>query len=131
MDNILEKIYKSGLKFLDPLNTEETYSIIVEEAKKLVNAENASMFLEQEGTLERVYTTDVKFQNIKIRPEGHTYTAFKTKKAYVRKIKVIGKIHPELEKMGVQTVIFIPLSYKSKSIGVLTVQSHTDQKFTS
>ncbi len=129
MDNILEKIYKSGLKFLDPLSTEETYSIIVEEAKKLVNAENASMFLEQEGLLERVYATDPRFMEIKIRPEGHTFTAFKHKKAYVRTIKIVGKIHPELKKIGVKSVIFIPLSYKNKSIGVLTVQAHDDQKF--
>ena len=40
MENILEKIHKSTLKFLVPLEPGETYATIVDEAMKLLTAEN-------------------------------------------------------------------------------------------
>lgn len=44
MEHILEKIYKSSLKFLEPLNLDGTYKIIVDEAVKLVNGESGGIF---------------------------------------------------------------------------------------
>lgn len=127
--NILEEIYKSGLKFLEPLAPDETYKTIVREATRLVGADYGSILLFQNSQLVRVYASStLAFETI-IRKEGNTYKAFKTKKPIVADISNMKLAHPELAEVGIKWSIFIPLSYKNQSIGVLTLNSKTESRF--
>lgn len=129
-ENILEKIYKASLRFLNQLTPSETYAAIVEEAKKLVQAESGSMFLNTDNGFERVYATNPLLYKVKPRKKGHIYSVYTSGKPMVTEIKDLEVIHPQLKKMGTKSVIFIPLSYKNHSIGVLTVQAYENKRFT-
>lgn len=128
MNNILEKINKSALKFLVPLSPEETYVTIVNEATKLVGAMYGSIVLEQDGKLVRVYSSSPLAYKTVNRKQGNTQKAFKEKKVIVTYITEVAKYHPELIGIGVKTTVFIPLSYRGKSIGVLTVNLEKEPK---
>lgn len=130
-DTTLEKIYESSLKFLAPLNLEETYSIIVEEAVKLVKGESGSIVLEKEGLLIRVYDSSPNLGNIiKIRKNGFTHRSFIKRKAFVVGEKEFRATHTEADVSGIKSGVFIPLSYKNKSIGVLVVRISQEEVFT-
>ncbi len=131
MDDIIEKIYKSGLKFLEPLTPEKTYATIVNEAVRLANAESGSLFLERDRGLGRIYATSKELYQIKPRKGGFLNRSFTKREAFVVTIRGLSKIHPKLDKMGFKSVVFIPISYRQKSLGVLTVQSFVSHKFTS
>lgn len=126
---VIEKIYKSSLKFLEPLDAEETLSTIVGEAVKLVEGDYGSILLMHNKELIRVYASnDIAYQT-KIRRNGNTYTCFRTGKPVLDTIKKMQLAHPELRDAGIISTIFIPLTNKSKSIGVLTVNSKKNQEF--
>lgn len=131
MDNILEKIYKAGLKFLVPLNPKEVQALIVEEALNLVGGEFGSILLEQEGELHRVYASTPSLYRIKPRKRGYTYSVYKTHEPIILSSKEIAKIHPEIKKTQAQSDIIVPLSYRHKSIGVLSILSSKRDHFTS
>jgi signal transduction histidine kinase len=129
-NNILEKIYKATLKFLVPLTPDETFALISEEAIKLTKANHGSIFLVQDGELERVYATSPYYYNITPRKNGYTYSVFNTKKPLILSSGKIKKIHPEIQNFKAHTDIIVPLVYRNKSIGVLTVMSDKKLNFT-
>ncbi len=128
-ENIITKLYSSGLKFLEPLTTDETYKTISDEAVRLVGADFASIILEQEGVLKKVYSSAPLGYQIKNRKKGNTYTAFKTGKTIVVHISDTYKAHPDMKDQGIVSAIFIPLAYHGHSIGVLVVSSLKRDKF--
>lgn len=128
MDGSLEKIYKAGLKFLVPLTPEETYRIIVHEAIKLVSGDHGSIFLEEEGHLKEVCSS-LSDSSLKVRRRGFTYRAFDKRISFVIGVKQLERAHPHTLVKGIKSVIFIPLSYKNRSIGVLSVRSNIEGKF--
>lgn len=119
----LKKIYKASLNFLVPLTPEKTYTTIVKEATKLVNAEWGSILLEQSGELKRVYSSIPFNQQIKHRKRGFLYQAFKSGKPTILRIGEIEKIHPEIKNLSIASDVIIPLSYRNKSIGILAILS--------
>lgn len=129
-EKILEKIYNSGLKFLVPLTPQETYELIVKEAMKLVRAELGSMYIYEGGELKKVYASSEILYSIKPRKNGITYSVFKTKKPQILSHEVIESIHPELQETLARSDIILPLAYKNKSVGVLTVMSVKNNYFT-
>ena len=128
-EEILEKINQSALKFLIPLTPEETYEVIVREAVKLVKAQYGSIYLEQNGILKRVYTNFPFLKKVTIRKRGYTYKSFKTQASYVLEGEKAKNIHPELGKTSINSTIFIPLSYRGKAIGVLSIDSLRKKHF--
>lgn len=130
MKDIIQQIYESGLKFLVPLDLDETYKVIVQEAMKLTGAQYGSVFLEKNGELERVYASSPVLFKIKPRRRGITYNVYKTKKPVILTSKQIEKIHPEFEETRARSDIIVPLTNQGKSIGVLTIQSVKDRNFT-
>lgn len=131
MDNTLEKIYQAGLKFLEPLTPEETYSTIVNEAIKLVRGEHGAITLVSlSGELFRVYASSPHLYKIKIRPRGITYNVYKTHKPVILTASEIAKIHPEIEETDLRSDILVPLFYKRESIGVLSILSNKNKNFT-
>ncbi|MBI2012043.1 GAF domain-containing protein [Candidatus Daviesbacteria bacterium] len=129
MDDILEKIYKSGLKLLVPSTPEMIYSIIVKEAIKLVGADIGTIHLELGGIFMPVYSTVPSFYGIKPRKRGNTYKTFINRKPRIVETSKLQKIHPAMRGVNVNSSILIPLSYQNKAIGVLSVDSKKEQKF--
>lgn len=125
----MEKIYKSVVKFLQPLTPEETYATIVQEALKLVNLDDGEIFLTEGGELKNVYASSPAIASIKARKRGFAYTCFRERRAFVINTPEIKKIHPEVVASGIRSVIFIPLSYRHKSIGVLVARSFEEEFF--
>ncbi len=127
MDKTLEKIYNAALKFLVPLSIEETYETIVKEAIKLVNAVNGSILLEQYGVMRRVYASRPTLYDFQPRKRGFAYKVYSSKMPRVVPVRQIAKVHPEITRTKAQYDVFIPLSYKNQTIGVLTVMSQNDK----
>lgn len=128
-ENILERINKAGLKLLVPLKPQETYATIVREALKLADGDNASVVLDDNGILRRVYSSSPKFMKVPIRQRGFHYQAFIKQKAFVLHEKDFKKILWPVRQEGFKSDIFIPLSYKDKAIGVLNVRSKKEEHF--
>lgn len=129
MDTLIENIHTAGIKFLEPLTPEETYSTIVHEAMRLVDARYGSVFLERGGVLERIYASSPKLYDIKVRRDGYTYKAFKIGEPAIVDIARTKKIHPHLSELKVKSTIYIPLAYRNKVIGVLSLDSVSNEKF--
>lgn len=127
---VIEKIYLSSLKFLVPLTPEEVYAAIVSEAVRLVGAEWGSVFLEREGELRRVYSSHPLLYKIRHRKRCFLYNAFKTRKPVVLKASEIEKVHPETKKLAVVSNVIIPLCYRNKSIGILSVLTKREENLT-
>lgn len=129
MDDVLEKIYKAGLKFLDPLGSEETYKTIVDEAVKLVDADYGSIALLIDDDFQKVYSSSPDGVKSPVRKRAFAYQAVSEKRPLIVNTEDIGDAHPELRQNGIVSTIHIPLSYKNNSIGVLIVNSKKPQKF--
>lgn len=131
MKDALGQIYKAGLKFLAPLSLRETNQHIAEEARKLCQADYGSIFLYQNGRLERAYTTHPNLRKVALRPKGFTYTSFKKRRPTIVDIKFKKNINPKIKEIGIKSDMLIPLFYRNKSIGVLSLLSKKSGCFTS
>jgi signal transduction histidine kinase len=127
MENIIQRINKASLKLLEPLTLQQTYKRIATLATQLVKGEEGKLVLMKNRTLEVVYSTVGDYKKMSVRKNGHTYNSFRKKKAFVIYEKEIKDVD---SKKGYQSVIFIPLYYKSKSFGVLIIKSTEEQQFT-
>lgn len=130
MDNSLEKVYKSVIKFLQPLVPEETYQLVTEEAMRLVGADYGSILFWQDGQFKRLYASSPHLFTITTRKKGFMYEVLKKRKMKILTIEQIGKIHPEMKKLKIRVTVGIPLSYRSKSVGVLSMMSRKEGYFT-
>jgi signal transduction histidine kinase len=121
-DSLLERINKASLRFLAPLNPDDTYRSIIEEARKLLKSEHGSILLVENEQFKRVYSTTPHLNEVKVRTRGYTYDVYKTNKPKFFTGADLASTHPKLKEMGVCAVVMIPLSYKNKAIGVMTLQ---------
>ena len=119
-----EKLTQASLKFLVPLSLDETYKTVCKEAIRMLDAKAASIFLKQGSAFPRIYTTWPKMNTVKARRRANVYYAFKSKKPIVKSIYTPGGINPDAIKIGINSYTFIPLSYKKRSLGVLSVASN-------
>lgn len=131
METILESIYRAGLKFLTPLNLAATYAVITEEAVKLVKASYGSIFLGQAEVLQWVYSTLPFPDPLRVKKKGYLNESYKTCTPLIIDTEEVLENYPKLKSVGVKSMIFIPLSYRNKSIGVLVVHSKRYKHFTS
>lgn len=129
MDNDLKKLNQASLKLLTPLPLDRMCKTIVEEARKLVDAEYGSVFLAQSGTLQRVYSSSDVFYKIHIKQSGYVYKSFRNRKAYSINIRKIEKTYPEIKALGITHLMMIPLSYKNDCVGVLVIQRKKEAEF--
>lgn len=130
MDNILERIYKLGLKFLTPLNLEETYQLIVEEGLKLVKADYGSLLLLQHEELKRVHASSSILYQIKPHKNCYLYKAIETQNPFILDRDQIIKCHSQIKGTKIKSNIILPLSSHNKPIGVLTFMSLKERSFT-
>lgn len=129
MENILGQIYKSSLKFLEPLSAEKTYELIVREGITLVNGDDGVLHLYVNRQIVPVYASSPEGLIVNPRKKGFTYHAIKYKMAFVVDSKNFAPDHKALIEQGIKTTIFIPLSYRNKTIGVLIVRSYQEGRF--
>lgn len=129
MVNASEKIRLSALRFLVPLDLSQTYELIVSEGMKLVGADYGSILLEKKGKLQRVYASDPAFYKIKIQKGDLMYEVLKKKQPLPLTRQEIAKIHPEIKQTPVNSDIIIPLSYRNKTVGILTLMSSKEKAF--
>jgi signal transduction histidine kinase len=130
MDDTLEQIYRAGRKFLVPLSPEQTYETIIHEALKLADGHYGSIFLEENGELVRIYTSEDKLTKIRPRSDGYTYQTYRSGKLHLITAEELEKIHPTSRGMGIKSTVFVPISYRNHSIGVLSIHRTNDQNFT-
>lgn len=130
MENTLENIYKSVLKFLEPLTPEETYATVVNEALKLVKAEFGSILLNHKGDLRRVYASSPLLFKIKPTKNGYLQRVFKSRKPMMASSNEIELINSDIKVIDGRSIIIVPLSYRKQSVGVLTAASYQGKIFT-
>lgn len=122
--DILEQINKSALRFLRPLTPEYTYPTIIEEALKLVDGDEGYIAMADDTKeLQIVYSYLPSLPMLKMRQRGFSYTAYVQRKAFVTYPEDYKDVHPEFLDAGIQSTIFIPLSHKGESIGVINIIS--------
>jgi len=129
-NNILEQINASGLKLLASFSPEQLCPTVVEEAKKLVRAEHGAMFLLNQDKLILAYSSSAIASQIKIKKHGYLNQASKAHQITIMHSKDIEKQQPMLEKNGIKSIIIIPLSYRTETIGIMILYSLRDQYFT-
>ncbi len=129
MEELLKKINKSAIKFLAPLNPEDTYKSILKEAQKIVGSDYGTILLNENGCLKRVYATTEELYEVKIRKKGFSYSVYKKNKAEYFDTSKLASIHPKLIEMGIKSVVMLPLSYRKHPIGVLTLQFKKKEDF--
>lgn len=130
MNLTLERTYKATLKFLAPLNPEETYATVVKEAIAMTKAEYGSILLGSKEGLTRVYSSAPNVYNFKVRKNGITYSVYKSNKPKIISINELLKHHPEVGRMNARSNIVLPLAYQNRPIGVLSLWSKKSKHFT-
>lgn len=101
----------------------------IDEVKTLVSAEFGSIFLLDNKNLIRVYSTVPEKAQVVPRPNGNSVKALKSNKIVVVKDKDIKSVYPQFLDFGIRSVVYMPLTYKNKTIGLLTVTSKEPSHF--
>ena len=114
---------------MTPHTLEETYTVIGQEAIKIVGGDESRIILKTGQHLKTVFDSSKKLRQIKLRKNGYTKTALTENKAFVVNAKRMGH-HPELSQEGIKSGIFIPLGFENNVIGVLIVRSQQKTTFT-
>ncbi len=122
-ENILELLNQSTLKLLEAPSLEELCKIITNEARKLVGADYGSLFLFEKGTLQKIYTTSSVLRSTKLKRRGFIEKSFKTRKIVMLRSPETEKYSRPYKMLGIKSVVFLPLTYKSSSIGMLVIHS--------
>lgn len=129
-NQIIDVINKAVLSLLYPLTSQEIYETIVREASRLADATYISIILEQKGELVRVYSTLPPDRWTRIRKRGYTQKAFNSQKAFITHAQSSPSFRSQIKDLGVRSNIFIPLSSRGKSMGVLVINSPKEIEFT-
>lgn len=99
---------------------------------KLVRGDEGRILLGEGGEFKLVYASTPEAQIPRIvRKRGYAYTAFSKRKAFVVDEDEMSKVYPEVTSRGLKSFLFLPLSYRGKSIGVLVINSFKKERFTS
>src|SRR5258708_4736287 len=125
LKNLLEQISHSASRILVPLSLDETFFTIVEESKKIFQVPFGSIFLLEGGLLKRRYASASLLYRVKLRKNGKTYKTFHDQKVMLYYTRPKFDPHPVLSRLGIKTVILIPLCFEDKPIGVLNMLSST------
>jgi signal transduction histidine kinase len=120
----LRKLNKTAIALLENIELQPLYEAIIKEGCKLVDSRYGTIYLESKDMLERVYSTVPQNLQVQIRKNGFTYKAFKTKKVRFISIEKISPIHREIRDFDVKSVILIPICYRDKCFGVISLDSY-------
>lgn len=118
---VLENLNASAIKLMETQSLETLAATIVNEARKLVGAEHGSIFIEQDDKLERIYTSSPILHHAKIRKKGFTERAFRQRTVTLLQGKKLLTSNPKVQQMNVKSLVMIPLTHRTQSIGVLSM----------
>lgn len=118
---LLEKIYKSALKISSQQTGEDVYATIVKEALKLIGGKHGSLILQQDHDYKRVFATSARFFRFKTRKDGYVNQAIRSNSIAVVTPEKFQKIHAETKHTRFTSSIIIPLSFRKKAVGALTI----------
>ncbi len=130
MEKILEKINKAALIFLSANSPEDTYVEVVNQAIKLVKADDASIFLKKGDETVIAYSSLNYASLIVPRKKGYLSECIAKRKSFIIHSEEFSTHHPEISDHGVKSTIFIPLFYKRSTIGALVVLSFQTKTLT-
>lgn len=118
----LKNINNASLQFLKPHVASETYKNIVTQALILLRGQDGEIVLKTNDSFQKVYASSKDIDIIAIRKKGYVYNALKTNNTFVISASELKKSHPIVVEQGIQSIIFIPLSFENEMIGVLIVR---------
>lgn len=123
MNEYAELIHNAALRLSKPGSLEDVYETIVSDSLNFVGADFGSIFLRKKGVLERVYASDPTLYTARIRDKGYTYKASMLESPSYIQFSKIQKFQPNLSILGVKSVVYIPLWYKNRSFGIISLDS--------
>jgi len=130
MNSTLNKIYKSVLKFLQPLSSEEVYVTIVKEGVTLLKAKHASLILQQEGEFKVTYSSLPLPSGLRINKHNSLSKVFRDGQISTKPALGPQMILGNLGREDIKSHVLIPLSYPKGTMGVLIIHSPRDEKLT-
>lgn len=125
----LKKLNIIAIRLLGRHSLQEIFQIIVEEANIFFDTAFGTIYLEQNGNFNRVYSTLPDPIQTKPRKNGYVYKTFKKGQIHVVPLNTVTPIHPELSTLNTKFLIMIPLTYRGKTIGTLNLHSLKDKKY--
>ncbi len=99
-------------------------------AKRLINFKHGSLYIADDGTLARVYASSPVLYKVFPRQTGTTMSVYKQQRTFTFPADYILNFHPELNQLSIGSDLVIPLIYKQKTFGVLSMLSDKDTTFT-
>ncbi len=116
---MLQLLSIAALDFLSIHSLSDMYQLIVEHGRIALQADYGSLFLYQDGFLERIYASSAELFKMKPRKKGILIKSFLEKHITVHQINNRKEFHPRLVKMGLKTAIYIPLYNQDQAIGMV------------
>jgi len=113
------------------MSQDKIYKSIVDEARKLVNADAGSVYIKDKREWKKVYASHTSLYKITTRPTGTVQKVFESRKPFIHTDSLITKSHPEYYQLGFKSFIIVPISYGGEIMGVLCLQSKNPNNFTS
>lgn len=131
MNSVVDKIHQATLKLLYPMSLEDTCTIIGKEAEKLAKADYCTLLLFQQGQFRRAYSSDPFLGQSKPRKNGINYQVFKKRQPMIMDLQSVksSPVHTIAAKLGIKSMMSVPLSYRNQSWGVLSVHSKKENFF--
>lgn len=122
----LKSLNKSAIALLETIELKPLYEVIIREGLQLVNARYGTIYVANKGVLERVYSNVPPPLHVQIRKNGFTYKAYKSMKVKFIQVEKVEPVHHEIKDFKVRSIILIPLCYRNKCIGVISLDSFKD-----
>lgn len=126
----LQKLSGISNQFLKPLSLEDTYQVLLQEAKRTFDAHEGSIFLRFHKRWHRVYSTVTEEEQIDPKAYGYSYHVFTTHMPLLVQRKQFIKSHPEVKKATMQLIIIVPLHYNNQSLGIISLRLRQPKKLT-
>lgn len=117
----LDNIYSASLKLLATHEKNKLYETIVSEANNLLETNYGSILLARYGKLVRVFSTSKQIANSKVRQNGRNRKVLESKEPLVSYVKDENDLNKKQLRLGIKTIIFIPLTYDGMRMGVLNL----------
>lgn len=129
MQKLLVEINKAALTFLIPSSLEDTYVHIIEEAVRLLDGDDGMIVSYEHDSLKTAYASSTPLASIKPRKKGFSYEAITKQKILIIHKEDPRQIQSDIMRDDVKAAMFIPLTYKNKSNGVVVIRSFKHTSF--
>ncbi len=119
-----------SVHLLKPLSPEDTYAMLLREAKKAFGIASGSIFLRYRASWHRVYSTVPQDGQVTPRARGFSYKVFATQSPMLVRKKLFVSHHPEAKHIAMETLLIVPLSYGGRPLGIMALRTVTIKTLT-